>query len=433
MNPNTATDILLSLLRCEPATDGSSLDHSQTLTNGTRVATVTPDMWRAVSALAEQGRLQPLLYSRLEKRGLSGQVPPDLLQELRRVYLLTARRNTRAFHQLGLLLRRFQAESISCIPLKGAYLAERVYGNIGLRPMTDLDLLVKADDLDRVDQLMCSSGYRFCTDDPNTIERNVHRVYFHEPTRLFVEVHWTLASEPVYGIRVDIDGLWGRSRVTRVADAEVREMSAEDQVLHLAVHAAKHKFLHFGLNAMIDVAETLRCFQDTLDWERLCLRARDWRAERCLYVTLYLAARLVNAPVPEGVLTRLGSHPLAGLYLAAAEENALAGPIQGKEAFRPTRNFADFWLADGLGPKIQLIWQSTFPGKHEMATMYRVSENSPRMILYYPVRLWDLLRRYARALWDLHGRHEGRRRRAESRVQSVLMRDWLFAADTEHE
>jgi hypothetical protein len=47
---------------------------------------------------------------------------------------------------------KFRAASIAVIALKGAFLAELVYENIGLRAIGDVDLLVKKEDLEKVQQ-----------------------------------------------------------------------------------------------------------------------------------------------------------------------------------------------------------------------------------------------------------------------------------------
>lgn len=409
LNRDIATETLLALLRSEP------------------VGGVSDETWRAVADLARKQRLAPFLSSRIKKLGFADQVPSDVVQELRREYIDTAQRNARVYHTLAGLLKAFQSEDIPCIPLKGIYLAEHVYDNIAVRPMQDVDLLVKKNDLAHVDELMVDSGFVHVPGDPGTDEQHVHLLYLHKVPRYFVEVHWDLMNQNRSGVRTDIDGVWDRSRATLIAGVPVFEMTAEDQILHLCVHAAKHDYMQFGLNGVVDLAETLACHQGAIDWECLCRRSLEWRAERCLFVGVYLAARLLNASVPEAFMSRLIPPHLNPLYLLIYEENVFLGNDWHRKLFAPTRNFARFWAANTLIQKIQLLWQFVFPPHEEMAAMYPVPPGSRRMLLYYPVRLRDLLKRYARAFWHLYGSNDGLRSQAENRVQTVLMRDWLFS------
>ncbi len=66
--------------------------------------------------------------------------------ENRQQYQFVLAKNTRLFHALGEILIAFNKNSIQTLVLKGPFLAEHVYGNIGLRPMSDLDILIHQSD-----------------------------------------------------------------------------------------------------------------------------------------------------------------------------------------------------------------------------------------------------------------------------------------------
>src|SRR5205823_6618560 len=83
----------------------------------------------------------PLLYHRLASIPIAGGVPASVMQKLRDAALQDALRNMRLYHELSEVLRAFQRDGIAVIVLKGAYLAEVVYGNCALRPMADADLM----------------------------------------------------------------------------------------------------------------------------------------------------------------------------------------------------------------------------------------------------------------------------------------------------
>jgi hypothetical protein len=55
---------------------------------------------------------------------------------------------------------KFRAAGIDVIVLKGAFLAELVYRNIGLRAIGDIDLLVKKEDLGKVKRVLIQLGYQ---------------------------------------------------------------------------------------------------------------------------------------------------------------------------------------------------------------------------------------------------------------------------------
>ena len=92
--------------------------------------------------------------------------------------------------QLAEALGAFRDAGIPTIVLKGAYVAEAVYKNIALRPMSDVDILVKKKDLPAVEKILLKLGY-----DPPEHPRmqnktRYSRVPFHKLGGIGIEVHW---------------------------------------------------------------------------------------------------------------------------------------------------------------------------------------------------------------------------------------------------
>ena len=113
--------------------------------------------WQRIVELAQRQRVAPLLYARLKERVILP--PPEAAQHLRGIYLATFKRNARLLDEVGKILRALRAADIPVIPLKGAYLANGVYGNIGLRQIGDVDLLVKPVDLAKALEVLRTLGY----------------------------------------------------------------------------------------------------------------------------------------------------------------------------------------------------------------------------------------------------------------------------------
>ncbi len=100
--------------------------------------------WDILLQVAHGEALAPLLYEIVRDQDL---VPSAIEQELRHAYHQNACRNTLLLDELGNVLRHLAVEGVKVILLKGAALAELVYGNIAVRPMSDLDLLIRLQDL----------------------------------------------------------------------------------------------------------------------------------------------------------------------------------------------------------------------------------------------------------------------------------------------
>lgn len=168
------------------------------------IAQPTPeraDTVRGLAAKVDWDRLFEILAQQRLVSTLGGPLvdhAEDALPEhaVQRVH--SARKRTR---QHGLLhhalTRRLTAAlgelGIAVAPLKGAALADTVYGDIGARRSSDIDLLVPGDELDRAVEVAGRQGWR----EPELLRAagmpRLHRELFHEtlpPLELHWRVHW---------------------------------------------------------------------------------------------------------------------------------------------------------------------------------------------------------------------------------------------------
>jgi hypothetical protein len=112
-----------------------------------------PD-WPGILRKAERWGLVPLVYASLRQAAPSDQVPPSVTDSLRQLYRRDTIRGIARRELLRATLLRFSEASVPVIVLKGAALAALVYPSPTLRPMADVDLLVRGCDLGWVDELL---------------------------------------------------------------------------------------------------------------------------------------------------------------------------------------------------------------------------------------------------------------------------------------
>jgi len=135
MDRSRTEERLLSLLRTEPRGSGV-----------VEVGEMSRTDWEDLLRTSALHGVTPLLYHRLTTFHTGIPIPAEVVRELRCSYLRNAGRNMHLYHELGKVLGRLRQADIPVIALKGAHLAEAVYGNIALRPMNDVDLLVQTED-----------------------------------------------------------------------------------------------------------------------------------------------------------------------------------------------------------------------------------------------------------------------------------------------
>ena len=406
MNENPHREILLRLLRAE------------------QVTAVPPEQWLAVVTLARQHGVMALLYQQLKTLGLTDQVPPGILQTLRTDYLYEANRNSQIFRELGNILSAIYRENIPVIPLKGAYLAENVYGNIAVRPVRDVDLLVKQKDLWGVEKILTEMSY--IRVHPGEGEEGIRHVEYQDTQLgLKVEIHWDFVPEG-FGLRVDLQNLWNRTKPAMVAGVGVAAMSPEDLLLNLCIHASDHVF-EMGLRFVCDITETLRHNQREIDWVCIQQRAHMWRVNNCAYVNLWLAQKLLGAPIPENWLDTLKSQESDQRYLILAENRLFESVEKTDQALQASRNTMQVWSAKSMRDKLAILFSRIFLSRQVMAMKYHVNPNSLLIFLYYPVGLKGLLQKHGHfglhlIRHDTHGHS-----RTKGQNEANALRNWLFS------
>jgi hypothetical protein len=152
-----------------------------------------------------------------------------------------------------------------------------------------------------------------------------------------------------------------------------------------------------------------------------------WNAGRCVYMNLRLARELLNAPVPDDWLNAIRPADFEPRYLAIAREHLFDSTEAAENNLPSWPRLVEFWAANNLLQKAKLFWRRLFLSRQVMSVKYRVSPCSPKVLLYYPVRLKDLLKRDAYISWQLLRGDRHLRECAGRQDQVNTLKSWLFS------
>lgn len=353
-----------------------------------RTLTMHSDLdWDALRQVTCIEGLAPLLYPILRGQDV---VPSPLEQELRNAYYRTAGRNTLLLRELGDVLRRLAAKSVAVIVLKGAALAETVYGDIAVRPMSDLDLLIRQQDLPVTRQVLAALGYT-----PVGVEmRTGFTVKFGKAELLFkpglvdihVDLHWRLGGCIYYQRAFPMDWFWETALPAQIGGAPARVLGCEAQLLHLCAHLLQHYQNRHRLLWLHDVAEVIAFYQAEIDWEQLLAQAQVHNLVLPVQQTLTRVADEWHAPIPSDVQERLRVlHP-------SHDERWIFTCITAKQWAVARRFWADLVSIPGWQRRLRYAWDRFFPSPAYMQHRYHIPH--PLLVpLYYPYRWLSGLRR----------------------------------------
>lgn len=204
--------------------------------------------WEAVLALAEEEGLLPWVAAQLKSRGESlPQTISDRLGNIEREARVTA------FYwnsELKGILRALDESRVAAVPLKGPFLGERLYGGSALRACRDLDVLVSTGDLDRAETVLSAAGF------VPGIPDDYHRQWYRGTT--IVELHHDVENPLAFDFCVE--SALRKARPATFQGQRCRQLAAEDELLFLCLHAARHRFDRLSLILDLRLAfEKLAC------------------------------------------------------------------------------------------------------------------------------------------------------------------------------
>lgn len=240
-----------------------------------------------------------------------GDVPDPLVDRLDRWRRRLSLRNLHQMVVLGTLVEELEREGVPALAFKGPVLACTVYPDLAFREFVDLDLLVAEEHRDAALRALRSRGFEQRKTATPRLPRDAYAVPLsRERDGCAVDLHWRLA--PAHrAISPDPAGIRGRAERIEIQGRRVRVPSAEDHLLLLAVHGAKHGPRPWPkLKWIADVAWLLDRRPDT-DWTVALERARASGSGRALLLAVGLARDLLGTEPPEELAPALRSDPHA--------------------------------------------------------------------------------------------------------------------------
>ena len=246
-------------------------------------------------------RLLPLLYRNLKSHGIH-----EASTKLKEEYFHTWSQNQFTFHRIAELIREFNQAGIQTMLLKGSALVILFYEDAGLRPMTDIDLLVKRAQAKRSIQLLANLGWKAKYSSPEALMPFEQASEFTHADNQNLDLHWRLMWEGRQDL--DDDEFWTESVSTEINGVSTRALSPADQLLHVCVHGAKWNDTA-SLRWVADAIMIIRSATFKIDWARLVRQAQKRQLTLPMRETLAYLDRLLDAPVPSHVLDSLQNTP----------------------------------------------------------------------------------------------------------------------------
>jgi Uncharacterised nucleotidyltransferase len=241
-------------------------------------------------------RLLPLAY-----RNLGAQLHEDPEAErLKAIY-----RRSWSTNQLGLRIGRraiaaLDDAGLDVLALKGAALIGSAYGDLGARPMGDVDLAVRPGAIADAVRALRGAGLDPIEEDAERLLTVRHSLAFRDPDGQEIDLHRGMLWHP------GLDEMfWSGSIEGEVAGARVRILNPADQLIHVCVHGAAWNPVS-PIRWAADAHKVVTASDGELDWDRLVAMAEQGRMTLTLRDALACLAEDLGTTIPEQARRSLG-------------------------------------------------------------------------------------------------------------------------------
>ena len=357
--------------------------------------------WDCFLRKARENGISAVVYSRLrEIKKDCPYIPSFIFKELKKIYYLNATKNSLIFEELGKVLNKFRKSGIQIIVLKGAALAEKIYRNLALRPMTDVDLLAKKEDLICLDDQMKILGYRPSDISINDIDFSSTYLTTLDyrslsPNSPSFHVHWHFVNSTIpnesYIKNIKIEDIWRDAEKTKIADVETLVMAPYHLLIHLSEHALRVTHSLSKRSLLCDIDEAVNFYQERLDWDRLIKESLKFNLNHMVYVSLYFASRFLETKTPEYVLLKLRPERFS------LGEKIFMNSILKNKHFSGLSYLVHLSMNNGFYKKMKFLGKTLFPPAQFMAQRNYIPP-SKLSYIHYIRRINEVFSRLFKAL-----------------------------------
>lgn len=351
--------------------------------------------WNYIVDCSIKQGISPLFYWNLKKINRDKDVPSEVMKNLEKIYYSNLARNMLLYDELSKILTAFKKAGIDTIVLKGAFLAEEIYKNIGLRPMSDIDLLIKEKDLQKTKMELIKLKYFATTVFQTKLHEQFQTVFdnelpfIHRDKKIVIEIHWDIQPRQS-SYRIDINKFWNNAKQIKIADIETLTFTSENLLQHLCLHIDKHVNLSTAppakpLRDYCDIAEVIRRYKDTINWSYLLQSSKDYGIEEPIFQGLSIAKKYFGAFVPDNILIALEPFKPSVCFEEIYKGLIKDDSNQNNQCLE-MNYLLNLKTVNGIWNKSRIIFGCIYPSKEYMVYCYSI-RNEKQVYKYYLIRL----------------------------------------------
>jgi hypothetical protein len=341
--------------------------------------------WEYLAANIIERGIGPLLFKKLPLLSNNVLIPTDVQTKLQQAYYRTMSRSMVLYEHFRKITEAFALHNIQVIALKGIYLSEWLYQDIGLRQFSDIDILVKKEDGERCLSILAGLGYTPESENESEFEKKLDIVHYTPMvlSGVAVEVHIKL-HQGIEKYDLNVGSLWKNAVPATINTNDVLVLNINDLLIHLCIHLDRHFHQgHVQFTGFNDITNLIGKQGGTFNWSEFIAACRSYNCEEVVFTYIILVNKYMHALVPADIIQQYGH------LLTKSDEMLFCKYLNGYVGFTSgmPKHVGNLYYLNSFSDKVRYVWEILFPTKQFMIDKFNIKH--PALLpFYYPFRYY---------------------------------------------
>jgi len=321
-----------------------------------------------------ENRVSSLFYFYFKNR--KENLSEEFLKLLEKDYYQTLCRNILIWEEIKPIIKTFEENKTDIILLKGIFLSMVVYSSPGLRPVGDIDVLVRTKDILKVDKILNNFGYFPVDIKPSNIKIDdigyLTTLDYRNNKNFSIHLHYHLVNSTVpnfsYISRINMDRIFEKAEVIEKDGIKFLTLSPEHLIIYLCEHGLRVTHSLSKLIFLTDISYSINYYKDRINWDFLIKESYSFGLERMVYFSLYTVNKVLKIEIPEKVLSSLKPK-----RITLGEKFFLSCVLKNR-SFSGLSWFIHLAMNKNIFQKTKFIFRTFFPPKRVLAQQNYISQ-----------------------------------------------------------
>ncbi|RMF97146.1 MAG: hypothetical protein D6734_02730 [Candidatus Schekmanbacteria bacterium] len=342
--------------------------------------------------------LSGIIFTNLKKAGLLDLLPEKEKLKLQHLYHSNAARNALISQILDTLSQLFKENGKTFLLLQGTALISDIYPQPAMRYLSDIDIMIKPDDIKDVDNILRENGFT-ATNFPGDLKwcfENLNHMphYYYPGFNSPIEIHFKTA-DTFFDDAPNSNWIWEDCKESKDGK-NYKIPSAENLLLSISAHIAKKSHiadLRFIPRHCCDINAVIDKYADSLNSKILFERA----SKNNLLDSLAYSLAMTKIFFPTEKVIKLAdeSEKLSSDTCINLAETVVKFLLCEKSDEILLDGWMTFFKKPGIWKKLLFLATHIFPSPKRMKDIYGSDAKGIKLISYYFSRPLHLINRFS--------------------------------------